>query len=119
MAEAPTSNVFWVDAGGILRTPPEEHVLLGVTRLSILEIAKHDGIECVECPVRPDELAAAAEVFLTGTTAGIWPVASIDDRPIGAHVPGPVSSRLRERFVAVSCGRDADFHHWLTFTDAA
>lgn len=116
VAEAPTSNVFWVDARGTLRTPPERHVLLGVTRRSILELAKHDGVACAESQVRPDELAAAAEVFLTGTTAGVWPVESIDERPVGEGAPGPVSARLRDRFVAVSNGEDAAFHHWLTFT---
>ena len=117
IAEAPTSNVFWVDAAGTLRTPPERHVLLGVTRRSILELAKHDGLACTESQVRPDELAGAAEVFLTGTTAGVWPVESIDGRPVGEGAPGPVSARLRDRFVAVSNGEDEAFHHWLTFVD--
>jgi len=117
VAEAPTSNVFWVDAQGTLRTPPERHVLLGVTRLSILELAKHDGVACAESQVRPDELAEAAEVFLTGTTAGVWPVESIDERPVGEGAPGPVSAQLRDRFVAVSNGEDEAFHHWLTFVD--
>ena len=117
VAEAPTSNVFWVDAQGTLRTPPERHVLLGVTRLSILELAKHDGVAYAESQVRPDELAEAAEVFLTGTTAGVWPVESIDERPVGEGAPGPISARLRDRFIAVSNGEDEAFHHWLTFVD--
>lgn len=119
VAEAPTSNLFWVDEAGTLHTPPEKLVLLGVTRLAILELAKHAGIACKETLAPPEEVARAAEVFLTGTTAGIWPVESIDDQPIGTSVPGPVSLRLRERFVAASNGHDADFHHWLTFVDEA
>lgn len=119
VAETPTANLFWVDRGGVLRTPPERLVLLGVTRLSIIELAKHEGLVCEETPVRPEELAQAPEVFLTGTTAGVWPVESIDDQPIGSAVPGPASARLRERFLAVSNGEDPAFHHWLTFTDEA
>jgi branched-chain amino acid aminotransferase len=119
VAETPTANLFWVDGAGVLRTPPERLVLLGVTRLSILELAKHDGVPCEETPVRPEELLLAPEVFLTGTTAGVWPVESIDDTPIGSALPGPVSSRLRERFLAASNGEDPDFHHWLTFTEEA
>jgi branched-chain amino acid aminotransferase len=118
-AETPTANIFWVDDAGVLRTPPEKLVLLGVTRLSIVELAKHDGIRCEETPVRPEELTRAPEVFLTGTTAGVWPVASIDDTPLGMSVPGPVSERLRERFVAVSKGEDPAFRHWLTFVEGA
>lgn len=117
-AETPTANLFYVDADGVLRTPPERHVLLGVTRRSILELAKHDGIACEETPVRPGELLEAAEVFLTGTTGGVLPVESIDGHPIGQGAPGPVSARLRERFLAVSNGEDEAFHHWLTFVEA-
>jgi branched-chain amino acid aminotransferase len=113
VAEGPTTNVFWVDAQGVVRTPPEEKVLLGVTRRSILEIAKHDGMAVAETKVRPDELLGAREVFLTGTSAGVWPVASIDDRLIADGKPGPVSARLRERFRAVVSGADPEFAHWL------
>jgi len=114
VAEGPTSNVFWVDDGGTVRTPPEQTVLLGITRLSILEIAKHDGVPAAETRVRPDELMAAPEVFLSGTTAGVWPVTAIDGQRIGSGEPGAVTLRLRERFVAVSNGEDPDFAHWLT-----
>ncbi len=114
IAEGPTTNVFWVDAEGRLRTPPEEHVLLGVTRRSVLEIAKHDGLDASETPGRPEELLEAAEVFLTGTTAGVWPVTSIDDRAIGKGAPGPVTARLKQRFAEISEGRDPAFEHWLT-----
>ena len=117
VAEGPTTNVFWVDAEGALRTPPEENVLLGVTRGSILEIAKHDGLDAAETRVRPAELVEASEVFLTGTTAGVWPVESIDGRPIGDGQPGPVSLRLKEHFHRVTDGGDADFDHWLSYVE--
>jgi branched-chain amino acid aminotransferase len=117
VAEAPTSNLFWVDGEGALHTPPERRVLLGVTRRSILEIARRDGLAVSEIHVRPAELMQAAEVFLCGTTAGVWPVASIDEQPIAGGAPGPVSSRLRKRFDEVTSGRDPDFQHWLTFVD--
>ncbi len=114
VAEGPTSNVFWVDAEGTLRTPPEKTVLLGITRLSILEIAHHDGVPAEETRVRPDELMAAAEVFITGTTAGVWPVTAIDGNAVGSGTPGPVTLRARERFIEVSSGNDEAFLHWLT-----
>jgi branched-chain amino acid aminotransferase len=116
VAEGPTTNVFWVDAQGTLRTPPEDKVLLGVTRRSILEIAKHDGLAVAESRVRPQELVRAAEVFLTGTSAGVWAVSAIDGHPIGEGAPGPVSRRLRERFDQVVSGGDPAFEHWLTYT---
>jgi len=117
VAEAPTSNLFWVDGDGALHTPPEQRVLLGVTRRSILEIARHDGLAVGEARVRPEELMKAAEVFLTGTTAGVWPVASIDEQPIGEETPGPLTSQLRKRFYQVTSGRAPEFEHWLTFVE--
>ena len=114
VAEGPTSNVFWVDGEGTLRTPPDQAVLLGITRLTILELAKHDGVAAEETRVRPEELMAAREVFVTGTTAGVWPVTSIDGQAVGSGEAGPVTLRLRERFAQVSSGEDAAFEHWLT-----
>jgi branched-subunit amino acid aminotransferase/4-amino-4-deoxychorismate lyase len=56
-------------------------------------------------------------VFLTGTTAGVWPVARIDDREI-AGAPGPVSLRLRDRLRQITAGEDPRFLHWLTFAES-
>ncbi len=117
VAEGPTTNVFWVDADGTLHTPPGESVLHGITRRSILEIAKHDGIPARESRVRPELLMAAAEVFITGTSAGVWPVESIDGHPIGAGAPGPLSAKLKARLEQVVSGSDPDFEAWLTLVD--
>src|SRR5262245_51310985 len=76
VAEGPTTNVFLVDAQGVLATPPEEKVLHGVTRSSILALARAEGVRTQERKIRPEALAAADEVFLTGTTAGVWPAES-------------------------------------------
>jgi branched-chain amino acid aminotransferase len=113
VAEGPTTNVFLVDAQGVLATPPEAKVLLGVTRSSILELARSEGITTQERRILPDELASAAEVFLTGTTAGVWPVESVDGHKIAGGAPGPVSARLAKRFRAVTRGEDPAFAHWL------
>jgi branched-chain amino acid aminotransferase len=114
VAEGPTTNVFLVDAQGVLATPPEARVLLGVTRATILELARAEGLAVAERTIRPEALQAAPEVFLTGTTAGVWPVESVDGKPVGGPVPGPVSLRLRERFLRVTRGDDPAFLHWLT-----
>lgn len=119
VAEASTENVFLVDRDGTLRTPSLDYVLPGVTRDSILAIAKHDGRRAVEGAIRPEELFAASEVFLTATSAGVWPVISIDGKPIGqgAHLgkTGPVSAALRARFHDVTSGHVADFDAWLCY----
>ena len=114
LAEAPTSNVFVVDAGGTLRTPALDSVLPGITRQSMLEIAKHEGVPTYEGVVEADELLGAREAFLSSTSIGVWPVASVDKKALPAPVPGPVSARLKTRFDAITAGQEAAFAHWLT-----
>jgi branched-chain amino acid aminotransferase len=118
LAEGPTTNVFLVDGEGTLRTPPESTVLLGVTRRSILEIARKEGRQVLEEPVRPEMLIEASEAFLTGTTAGVAPIGSVDDQPIGdGDPPGPVSRALGKRFHRITRGEDPDFAHWLAYVN--
>ncbi len=117
LAEGPTTNFFLVDGEGTLRTPPEQSVLLGVTRRSILAIAESEGRVVVEERLAPDALWVASEAFLTGTSAGIWPIESVDERPIGRECPGPVGSALGRRFQEITAGRDPEFEHWLTHLD--
>jgi len=114
LAEGPTTNLFIVDAAGNLLTPPSEKVLHGVTRSAIIELAKAEGISIEEAQIVPKDLLSASEAFLTGTTAGVWPVESVDGRSIGEVCPGPISRRLRDRFQRVSSGEDPEFEYWLT-----
>ena len=117
VAEGPTTNLFVVDRateeGGRLLTPPGEKVLHGVTRSSILALARAESIPVEEAAFGPEVLEAASEAFLTGTTAGVWPIESVDRTPLGA-CPGPVSARLRDRFRRVARGDDPAFKGWLT-----
>ncbi len=117
IAEAPTANIFMVDADGAVCTPPELRVLEGVTRATILEIAQADGIEVREVAILPDQLMQASEVFITGTSAGVWPVVSIDDETIGSGEVGPMAQRLAAKFSRVVSGDEPRFEHWLTFVD--
>lgn len=119
LAEGPTTNVFLVERDGTLTTPPAGSILEGVTRSSVLEIAKHDGRSVREAPLRPEALFDAAEVFLTGTTAGVWPVVEVSGRSVGGGRPGPVTEALRARLAEVVAGRDPDFLAWLSFVDEA
>jgi branched-chain amino acid aminotransferase len=119
LAEGPTTNFFLVDGDGALRTPPDQGVLLGVTRMSIIALAEAEGRKVLEEPLRPEALFAASEAFLTGTSAGVWAIASVDGRAIGAACPGPVSEALGARFRRAVAGEDPAFVSWLTFVDEA
>ena len=107
-----------MDSAGILLTPPEKGVLRGVTRQSIMELATDSGIEVRETPIEPGQLMLASEVFLTGTTAGVAAVESVDGDKIGDLCPGPRSQQLGERLSRVESGKDPAFDHWLTYVEA-
>jgi branched-chain amino acid aminotransferase len=94
-------------------------VLLGVTRRSVIALAEAEGLELLEEPLRPEALFEASEAFLTGTSAGVWPIASVDGRAIGSACPGPVAGRLGERFRRAVAGEDPAFVSWLTFVNEA
>ncbi len=113
VAEAPTANIFCVDRDGILLTPEVRRVLLGVTRSTIIDLARASGVEVREAAITPEALMEASEVFLTGTTAGVWPCVSVDGRAIGSGEIGPVAKILQERFARVIAGDDPQFAHWL------
>ncbi len=117
LAEGPTSNVFLVDGDGNLRTPSLQYVLSGVTRRSIIELARAAGHKVFEEQIAPARISDAAEVFLTTTTQGVWPVAEVDGKKVGDAVPGPVSKELLEFYQAVVCGRDPRFEHWLSYVE--
>lgn len=115
VAEAPTMNLFVVDDGGELLTPEGDRVLLGITRSSVMGIAGAEGLTCRETPLTEAALKSAQEVFLTGTSVGVWPVVRIDNEPIGDGTPGATTQRLAGRYRAIVSGEDPAFDHWLHF----
>lgn len=114
IAEAPTSNIFLVNAEG-LATPPEDKVLHGITRASVIELADALGIACRATDLAVDDLRSAREVFLTSTSVGLWPVVQIDGRAVSSGSTGPVTSRLKNALAEITRGADANFEHWLHY----
>jgi len=114
VAEASGENVFVV-RGGELRTPPLHTVLEGITRASVIEIARDKGIPVRESVITRDDLYVADEVFLTGTAAELTPIREIDHRQIGSGRRGPIAKTLQDAFFAVVQGRDRKYERWLTF----
>ena len=115
LAEGPTTNFFLVDRDGVVCTPPRKRVLLGVTRSSVIELAKAEGFEVREVAMGPEAIGDAAEVFMTGTSAGVWPVESVDGEQVADGKPGPVTRALKERFDRVVSGDDPAYDHWLAY----
>ncbi|MEW6581235.1 MAG: branched-chain amino acid transaminase [Actinomycetota bacterium] len=117
VADGSGENIFLVKGGRLVTPPPGASILEGITRATVLELAREDGIEVVERDIARSELYSADEVFVTGTAAEICPLNEIDDHPIGP--PGPVTQRLQERFFAISDGSDPSHAAWLDYVAAA
>ena len=94
VAEGSTSNVFAVVGGEIWTPQPDVGILDGITRAKVIDLARGAGIKLHERRIQPDELRGADEAFLTSATRGVLPITTIDGRPVGTGVPGPITRRL-------------------------
>ena len=100
VTEGASSNAWIVDGDGILRTrDTNANILRGVTRLSLLDLAREAGLKVEERPFTPDEARAAKEAFITGAGTLVLPVVAVDGKPVGDGAPGPVASRLRRLYI--------------------
>jgi branched-chain amino acid aminotransferase len=113
VSEASGENIFVV-RDRVLATPSLYSVLGGVTRDTILEIARDKGVPIEERAITRDELYVADEVFLTGTAAEVTPIREIDRRQIGVGARGPLTALLQSAFFDVVTGRERKYERWLT-----
>jgi branched-chain amino acid aminotransferase len=97
LSEATGANLFLV-IDGQLHTPTTETILNGITRLTVIDLARKRGIAVVEREIWPDELARASEVFLTGTAVEVQPVAAVDGRE---YPVGPITRQLQADYAAL------------------
>lgn len=116
VAEGTGENIFLVRDGRI-KTTPLTVVLPGLTRATIMTLARDLAFEVVEQRFTRDEVYAADEVFFTGTAAEVTPIREVDGRTIGSGKPGPVTKRLQETYFATVRGENAKYSSWLTFYD--
>jgi branched-chain amino acid aminotransferase len=91
IAEATGANIFFVFGDGKLHTPTPDCFLDGITRRTVIDLARKRGIEVIERPIMPEEIGKATEVFLTGTAAEVTPVGSIDGH---SFKPGDITKAL-------------------------
>jgi len=101
VTEGASSNAWIVDKDGRLVTRQVDHAILrGVTRTTLIDVLKREGLALVERPFTVEEAKAAREAFITSATNIVMPVVSIDGQPIGNGAPGMLSQRLRSEFHA-------------------
>lgn len=114
VAEGSGENIFIVRKG-IIKTTPLTSILSGITRETIISIARDMGMTVIEERFSRDDLYIADEAFLTGTAAELTPVREVDDRIVGSGKPGPFTKRLQESFFNIVQGKDSRYKDWLTY----
>lgn len=114
VAEGTGENIFIV-RNGKLKTTPLTSILPGITRDTVMTIAKDLGCEVIEDRFTRDELYIAEEAFLTGTAAEITPLSEVDGRLIGNGKPGPITKKLQDVFFGIVKGKNKKYSKWLTY----
>ena len=110
IAEAPIGNVFAI-IDGELWTPPVRYVLPGITRDSVLVLAREEGIPVREEPITREAFAGADEAFLTSTSAPLFAIGSVNGAPL-RQASGPITARLTERLARAQRGEDGRHAEW-------
>ena len=104
-------NLFIVKNGVIYTPDLSASILPGITRDSVMHIARDLGYEVVAKPLIRTDLYVADELFMTGTAAEVTPIRSVDDHEIGD--PGPITKAIQDTYLATVTGRDPRYSHWL------
>jgi branched-chain amino acid aminotransferase len=114
VAEGSGENIFMV-RNGVLITPPEaDDVLEGITRRSVIELAKDAGIPVEIRSVDRSELYIADELFFTGTAVQVAWIGKVDDRVIGDGKRGPITGKMQDLFFDIVHGKNERYKDWCT-----
>ena len=113
VAEGAGENVFVIKDGCIYE-PEIASALVGITRSTIISLAREMGMEVKSKRLTRDDIYIADECFFTGTAAEVTPVRELDNRTIGAGTRGPITEELQKRYFDVVYGRNDKYEHWLT-----
>ncbi len=114
VTEGSAMNLCFVQNGKIVTTNTTDDILVGVTRNTVLEMAKYLGIPTVERAVDRSEVYVFDEVFCCGTGAQIMPITSIDHRIIGDGSTGEITRKIQELYYDIVQGKVEEFKHWCT-----
>jgi len=114
ISEAPGENIFIIRNGKLLTPPPSSSALEGITKDSVIEIAKDLGYQTIEREIPRTEIYFADEVFLTGTAAEITPVISIDGKKVGDGKVGKITGKIRTIYSDITVGKNKKYSKWIT-----
>lgn len=112
VAESTVANLFIIRNGVLITPDTSTDILEGITRDSLIEVARKLGFQVEERSMDRTELYKSDEAFLCGTSARITPILSIDKRPVGDGKTGPITAKLMTKYSAIQSGGDSDFSTW-------
>lgn len=115
LSEGAGENLFLVFDGALHTTPVSAALLNGITRDSIMRLARDNGLTVVERDMPREYLYLADELFMCGTAAEITPIRSVDGRPVGTGKPGPVTGQIQKLFFGLFSGDTPDPDGWLEY----
>ena len=115
ISEGSGENIFIVKDLKLM-TPTKDHCLNGITRQSVIQIAKDLNYDVIEKNLTFDDLISADEAFFTGTAVEITPISKVDDVKIGHDGAGEITKVLQKKFDEVISGKDLNYKSWLTYT---
>ena len=115
ISEGSGENIFIVK-NNIISTPTKAHCLNGITRQSVIQIAKDLDFEVQEENIRYEDLINAEEAFFTGTAVEITPITKLDNKPINDGKRGEVTYKLQNKFQEIISGKNSLYENWLTYT---
>ena len=116
ISEGSGENIFIVKDNKIY-TPKKDHCLNGITRQSVITIAKDFGINVIEKDITYDEACSADETFFTGTAVEITPITKIDSHKIGDGLRGPITKKLQETYGLIVSGQNNQYNNWLSYVN--
>nr|HPO25657.1 branched-chain-amino-acid transaminase [Arenimonas sp.] len=114
LSEGAGENLFLVFDGALHTTPISAALLNGITRNTIMTLAKDNGIEVIERDIPREFLYLCDELFMCGTAAEITPIRSVDGRQVGTGKPGPLTLKIQDLFFGLFNGKTPDKRNWLT-----
>lgn len=115
VCEGPGENIFMVRKGKLVTPPPSDNILEGITRDTVMLLAKEElGIEVVERSIARTELYAADELFFSGTAMEVTPIIEVDDRVVGNGKSGEISSKIQKLFFDITTGKNPKYNHFCT-----
>ncbi len=113
--EGPGENIFLVKNGKLITPGVDSSILLGITRYTIIDLARDMNLDVEERFVHREELYTADELFFCGSAAEVTPITNVDGIIIGEGKPGPIATKIKDLYFSTVEGKNSKHHEWLTY----